>query len=292
MTEGALWRPDGSTRAVLHSEKQETLQQRRLDKRLLGASGGPRHVGLLSAHLVGQNKYRSRHCPGFGDALSVLVERAHPVEWCRPRGARLEGRGSAEVRYFQRLEKATPANHRAPTSVCITLTKTTCPALNIEARKENRPRVVVSICTAPPQPVRRDFAIAIWSRENRTVNCFGILNAVQKRHASETTEAVLANGIRLLEIRSRKAQRIMSHDRNGTARLENGRQNGIETDRREVDRSLEAALPSPCADDARDAVDAVHLKTPPEPPTTDITTPDYYRNCPLTKFFFSLFQAH
>ena len=116
------------------------------------------------------------------------------MEWCRPRGGRegwAEGCGSAEVRYFQRLEKATPANHRAPTSVCITLTKTTCLALNIEARKENRPRVVVSIRTAPPQPARRDFAIAIWSQENRTVSCFGILNAVQKRHASETTEAVL-----------------------------------------------------------------------------------------------------
>lgn len=116
------------------------------------------------------------------------------MEWCRPRGEGegwVEGCGSAEVRYFQRLEKATPANHRAPTSVCITLTKTTCLALNIEARKENRPRVVVSIRTAPPQPARRDFAIAIWSQENRTVSCFGILNAVQKRHASETTEAVL-----------------------------------------------------------------------------------------------------
>ena len=98
------------------------------------------------------------------------------------------GRGSAEVCYFQRLEKAT---HRQSQRVYITLTKTTCPALNVEARKENRPRVVVSIRTAPPQPARRDFAIAIWSQENRTVSCFGILNAVQKRHASETTEAVL-----------------------------------------------------------------------------------------------------
>jgi hypothetical protein len=144
------------------------------------------------------------------------------------------------VRYFQRLEKATPANHRAPTSVCITLTKTTCPALNIEARKENRPRVVVSICTAPPQPARRDFAIAIWSRENRTVSCFGILNAVQKRHASETTGGA-TNGIRLLEIRSRKAQRTRSHGRNGTAGLENGKQNGMETDRREVNDVTEAS---------------------------------------------------
>ena len=59
-------------------------------REMMGASGGPRHVGLLSAHLVGRNKYRSRHWPtGFGDALSVLVERARPVEWCRPRG---EGR--------------------------------------------------------------------------------------------------------------------------------------------------------------------------------------------------------
>jgi hypothetical protein len=74
------------------------------------------------------------------------------------------GRGSAEVCYFQRLEKAT---HRQSQHVYITLTKTTCPALNIEARKENRPRVVVSICTAPPQPARRDFAIAMASREPR-----------------------------------------------------------------------------------------------------------------------------
>ena len=65
----------------------------------------------------------------------------------------------------------------------------------------------------------------------------------------------------------------------------------METDRREVNdarESLEAALPSPCEDDA---MDAVHLKAPPKPPTTDITTPDYYRDCPLTKLFFSLFQA-
>ena len=74
------------------------------------------------------------------------------------------GRGSAEVCYFQRLEKAT---HRQSQRVYITLTKTTCLALNIEARKENRPRVVVSICTAPPQPARRDFAIATVSREPR-----------------------------------------------------------------------------------------------------------------------------
>ena len=69
------------------------------------------------------------------------------------------------------------------------------------------------------------------------------------------------------------------------------RQNGMETDRREVNdarESLEAALPSPCEDDA---MDAVHLKAPPKPPTTDITTPGYYRDCPLTKLFFSLFQA-
>ena len=139
--------------------------------------------------------------------------------------------------------------------------------------------MVVSICTAPLQPARREFAIAIWYR---AVSCFGILNAVQKRHASETTEVALTNGIQLLEIRSRKAQRTRSHDRNGTAGLENGRQNGMET-RRVVNDA------KPCEDDV---VDAVHLKAPPEPPTTDITTPGYYRDCPLTKFFFSLFQAH
>ena len=150
------------------------------------------------------------------------------------------------------------------------LTKTTCPALNIEACKESRPRVVVSICTAQPQPARRDFAIAIWSRENRTVSCFGILNAVQKRHASETTEAVLRMeyGCWRYVAERRGEPGLMTE-----MEPQGWRMGSIMAWRLTEERSEASKLP--CQVHVRDAVDAVHLKAPPEPPTTDITTPDY-----------------
>jgi len=115
------------------------------------------HTWLDGTNIEADKLRRRAVCFGRTGASGGVV----PPE--RGKGGLGRGRGSAEVRYFQRLEKATPANHRATTSVCITLTKTTCPALNTEACKENRPRVVVSICTTPSQPARRDFAIAIWS---------------------------------------------------------------------------------------------------------------------------------
>ena len=73
---------------------------------MMGSSGGPRHVGLLSAHLVGW----------FSDALSVFVQQAHPVEWCRPRGGRRGGVEALRCAIFSASKKPLTANHSVFTS--------------------------------------------------------------------------------------------------------------------------------------------------------------------------------